>query len=146
MKNGIYRVDHTADPDRGCLSEVWKWAQVRPDLYLDGSGYEGAEAFAQPPVNAVEYFVFVEGDLVALLTFIRKSSTLRIYQVGLIVRPGAPYRRLLRMLDGFRAHLSNYADVLQVELPLDACFDRSRRLARRFKFEQAGLMEFFLAL
>lgn len=146
MKNGAYKVDYEDARHKAALGEVWKWAAARPEIYLHGSGYCSVEDFCTRPACAIEYLISIDGRLEALLTFIRKSSPLRMYQVGLIVRPGAPYRRLLRILDGFRAYIADYADVLQVELPVKGCFDGARKLARRFRFEPIASTEFILVL
>ncbi len=41
----IRRVDHAADADRAILRQVYVWAEAKSAIYLDGSGYRGAEDF-----------------------------------------------------------------------------------------------------
>lgn len=142
----IRQVHHDHPEHQQWLRKVYGWAKNQPELYLEGSGYMSDEEFAETPDGAIEYCVWIDGELSGLLSFFRQPGPLKFYRVGLITRPGVSVWKLVRVLRGFRFFISAFVQVLSVELPDSPAFEQTRRLARLFDFEQAGKTEFLLIL
>ena len=119
------------------LSEAYKWARLRPEAYLDGTGYNSREEFLEAPPGAVEFIVLLSGQPSALLTFFRLDKG--EYRVGLIVSPAARLRRLMATLRCVRGWLPNAGvQKLWVLLPLDDCYNGARNLAARLGFDRTS--------
>jgi hypothetical protein len=129
-------VNHTADVDRAILRQFYVWAEAKSAIYLDGSGYRGAEDFLDPPQGSVEYFVFAGDKPAALLTLIPLMTVRGVYQVGLITNPQASLRKICKLLRGFMgAVFERLAQALFVDLPDSPESSRTRKLAGFFGFE-----------
>jgi len=141
----IRRVDHAADVDRAILRQVYAWAEARPAIYLDGSGYRDAEDFLDPPGGSVEYVITASGRPVALLTLIPLATVRGVYQVGLITTPDAPLHKICKLLRGFMGTVfERLAQALFVELPDSPEFTPTRKLARFFGFKQVSKTTFMI--
>lgn len=142
---GFVQVRHDDVFHRVRLAEIYRWAQARPDAYLEGSGYESREDFYQSPQNATEFFVEISARPVALLTFL--PLTAGEYRIGLITAPNAPVRRLVKLLGIAREELrASGVRVLWVRLPGADCYDGARKLAAKIGFTRLNEADWKLEL
>jgi hypothetical protein len=141
----VRRLNHADEGDRDLLRHVYEWAKAKPALYIDGKGYRDVEQFIEKPENAVEYFVFAGGKMVALLTLTRHAPFRDIFDVGLITDPGANLFTTLKLLKEFMACVfETMAEALYVQLPPRAEFSATKRLARFFGFQQVSENSFLI--
>jgi hypothetical protein len=142
----VSRLNHADEGDRDLLRQVYRWAEANPAIYLEGGGYRDAEDFLDPPLGSVEYLVFADDTLVALLTFIPLATVPKVYQVGLITNPEASLRKICKLLRGFMgAVFEAMAQALFVDLPDSPEFERTRKLARFLGFEQVSETIFLIS-
>lgn len=115
----VFKIDPSVDEH--LLAEAWEWGSDK-----------SFEEFKQSPEHSIEYAVFLEDQLAAVLTFIRLPHAAAAYRLGLIVSPKASKRKLFRLLNLFKAEVFKYATALIVELPCE--MKTARKLAAKFGF------------